>query len=376
MHRVIYDTDFERNELRRLRGLFRNDSQLVSILREQPGFKKINRSTIHRWCADVGLRLPRRALRAIQILKGALFEKTSAVVTRLRIAHHITELATSAFLAYAPRLKAKRGDQTLLAAYNACAEHVRTGNGIESLDRLAAKEADIALAHAGLLKSPHVGKGCRQLCLISRALASAVASRPVTNPYDLREMKFGFPRDTFIESSISETLMRLGFSSDMAATAVQQCDTPHHAAKLFQAGNIDCIIAWRKWIDAAREKIDRKCFDVHGSFFPTTEFAAYVNLECADATGVRAFLAAVREVTRELSESLGRQELTRVLSQVPAVEFHDHFGMPSSKVRQNIMDRSATFVLEEFDPETVLDLWQVEALHAAVLGGQKEKTHE
>lgn len=368
LYRSKPDADFDRSELRRLRGLFRHASQLVSVLEKKPGFENINLSTIYRWCADVTIPLPRRAHRAIQILRSELIETTSAQVTRLRIAHHVTELATSAFLAYSPRLEQQTGLKTsVLATYNACAEHIKTQNGTESLDRLAEKAADMALAHAGLLRPHHIKNGCRQLCLVATALASAVASRRVKNPYELREMKFGFPVDTFIENSLSETLRRLGCLSHEAARAVQPCDNPRQAAKLLLDGKIHCIVAWKEWVDTARGIIPgKKCHDVPGSFFPSTEFAAYANLECADPTAVRAFLAALRDVTRELSDSAARRQLSKLLKQVPEGEFENHLGMPSAKVQKTIASRSAAFVLAEFDPETMLDLWQVEALHAAV----------
>ena len=320
-----------------LRQRFTSLEAMAEALRAHPGFEQLNRATLSSWLKHP----PARAKAAVEILS---FRRQPA---RLRIAETSTLSAIpSSMLHWASEAGKPYG--SLETQYGVKVEVHPSRHGGPALELLLNDRVDLALIPSDMINqlAPH----CARVCLLSKLYISGLATRPVESVFDLKGKRFGVLSGSAFAARLSHESRNWGLElrPPLVLPAPQDC------VRALIEGKIDCMAGSEPSISQIRRAANRT-ISVHTiphGVLGWFEMHLAVNLKTANPAAVRAYLCALQEAVPYTN---GRKSVAGFQKEIAA-----RFKMDPSDVR-NVL-ANIIFTLGDFEPRSILALWEREIL--------------
>ena len=330
----------DRKLVRRLEAMrqrYTSLEEMAESLRSHPGFEDLNRATLSRW-----LKHPtQRARVAVQILNS----KRSAV--RLRLAEpQALSLIPACMLHWEAEERKPYG--LLEKAYGVVAEVHPTTHGRPALELLVQGKVEIALVPGDLLNQ--LGRDCRRICALAKLHLTGIATKEIRSVSDLKGKTFGFLSSSAFGLRLNEVARTWG----IALPAPLPLQTPNDCVQALLAGQIDGMVGSEPSVSQIRRAVARslQVFPIPQGVLGWFEMHVAVNLKIAHPASVRAYLCGLQETTRYAN---ARKSVTGFQAEVAL-----RFNMDQWDVR-NILTNTI-FSLGDFEPTTVLTLWEREVV--------------
>ncbi len=324
-------------QLAALREHYTSLEEMAEALRAHPGFEDLNRSTLSRWLKNP----PQRARVAVQILNSR------QAGTRLRIAEPQTlSLLPSSMLTWEVEQGKPYG--LLAKQYGVAAEVQPTRHGGPALELLIKGKVDVAVVPRDMLSQ--LGHDCRRVCLLSKLYVTGLATRAIDAVSDLKGKTFGIVAGSAFGTRLHEVSLSWGITLPQPLAF----PTPKDIVQALLARRIDGMVGSEPSVSHVRRAVGRslQVFPVREGLLGWFEMHVAVNLKTAQPACVRAYLCGLQ----------GTVEYTNARKSVAAfqAEIASRYGMDQADVRSILTN--TTFSLGEFEPASVLTLWEREAV--------------
>jgi ABC-type nitrate/sulfonate/bicarbonate transport system substrate-binding protein len=236
----------------------------------------------------------------------------------------------------------------LAKQYGVLPEVKKTLSGGAAFEMLAKGQVGVALVPGDLLSQ--LGRDCRRVCLLSKLYVTGASTRKIETVSDLKGKTFGY----LSGSAFGTRLNHVSRAWGVPVPPPLALATPKDFVHALLAGRIDGMVGSEPSVSQIRRAVGRslEIFPIPQGLLGSFEMHVAVNLRLAHPASVRAYLSGLEQTTAHAN---ARKSVAAFQAEIAS-----RFNMDQWDVR-NILTNTV-YSLGEFEPETILTLWEREVV--------------